>query len=250
MNKLKKHINTIPIILIIISLLIILSVVLYIYSNKWSENKPISGIIIENNNYVSKNEILSKINNYIKSKTKKEINLDTVSTLVKQIKYINTVKSFYGLNGELKIYIEERIPIAYVINTNNQLLAIDKDGIIFENPNILKYSNLPILYVNDNNLEKINFLKILNFLSFNNDNSNDVFKLFNEFYVMDDCRILKAKERLYNLDVILSTENDLISQFNNYLSFIKLINNDNKNNINYLDLRWKSQVIVSYKNLI
>lgn len=65
MNKLKKRINTIPIILIIISLLIILSVVLYIYSNKWSENKPISGIIIENNNYVSKNEILSKINNYI-----------------------------------------------------------------------------------------------------------------------------------------------------------------------------------------
>jgi len=250
LNKLKKRINTIPIILIIISLLIILSVVLYIYSNKWSENKPISGIIIENNNYVSKNEILSKINNYIKSKTKKEINLDTISTLVKQIKYINTVKSSYGLNGELKIYIEERIPIAYVINTKNQLLAIDKDGIFFENPNILKYSNLPILYINDNNLDKIKFQKILNYLSFNNDNSIDVFKLFNEFYVMDDSRILKAKERLYNLDVILSTENDLISQFNNYLNFINLINNDNKNNINYLDLRWKSQVIVSYKNLI
>lgn len=249
MNKLKKRINTIPIILIIISLLIILSVVLYIYSNKWSENKPISGIIIENNNYVSKNEILSKINNYIKSKTKKEINLDTVSTLVKQIKYINTVKSFYGLNGELKIYIEERIPIAYVINTNNQLLAIDKDGIIFENPNILKYSNLPILYIN-NNFDKIKFQKILNFLSFKNHNTIDVFNLFNEFYVLDDFRILKAKERLYNLNIILSTENDLITQFNNYLNFINLINNDNKNNINYLDLRWKSQVIVSYKNLI
>jgi len=249
LNKLKKRINTIPIILIIISLLIILSVVLYIYSNKWSENKPISGIIIENNNYVSKNEILSKINNYIKSKTKKEINLDTVSTLVKQIKYINTVKSFYGLNGELKIYIEERIPIAYVINTNNQLLAIDKDGIIFENPNILKYSNLPILYIN-NNFDKIKFQKILNFLSFNNHNTIDVFNLFNEFYVLDDFRILKAKERLYNLNIILSTENDLITQFNNYLNFINLINNDNKNNINYLDLRWKSQVIVSYKNLI
>jgi len=249
LNKLKKRINTIPIILIIISLLIILSVVLYIYSNKWSENKPISGIIIENNNYVSKNEILSKINNYIKSKTKKEINLDTVSTLVKQIKYINTVKSFYGLNGELKIYIEERIPIAYVINTNNQLLAIDKDGIIFENPNILKYSNLPILYIN-NNFDKIKFQKILNFLSFKNHNTIDVFNLFNEFYVLDDFRILKAKERLYNLNIILSTENDLITQFNNYLNFINLINNDNKNNINYLDLRWKSQVIVSYKNLI
>lgn len=247
MNKLKKRINTIPIILIIISLLIILSVVLYIYSNKWSENKPISGIIIENNNYVSKNEILSKINNYIKSKTKKEINLDTVATLVKQIEYINTVKSSYGLNGELIIYIEERIPIAYVINTNNQLLAIDKDGIIFENPNILKYSNLPILYINDYNFDKIKFQKILNFLSLKIDNIIDVFNVFNEFFVMDDSRILKAKERLYNLDVLLSTENDLISQYNKYLNFINIINNDNKNKINYLDLRWKSKVIISYK---
>ncbi len=249
MKKLKFGIISAPLLLIVLAMTLIVVAVLIVASTKWSDSKIVSHLVVEGNHYVKFEEIRSTINDYALTKQKKDIDLDSVSKLIKKNKYIVDAKSSYGINGELVIKIEERQPVAYVVDCEGRLLLSDHNAFIFENTIIPKDYKLPIIFISDCNYNIMALRKTLKFVeSINSTDSMDTDILL-EFHLAKDSRLILAKDKLYGIHLMLSSSgnaHEQLSKLKTLYSNSNIVNN--LQNVAYLDLRWNNKIVVAHKS--
>ena len=220
---------------------------LIVASTKWSDDKIVTGVKINGNSYVKDKEIIDLISKYALQQAKKNIKLDSISSIVKSNNYILSANSSYGLNGELIIEVVEREPISYVIDKSGSLQIIDKYSFIFENTTIPKNLDLPIIYLESENYDKYNLKNILEFISRLQNKPNKMNEYILDFKVNNDSRIIRATDKLYKLDLIFSSSNDPIYQFNKLKYFIDNNVFTDIYKLSYLDLRWGNSILIGRK---
>lgn len=228
-------------------MILIVIAFLIVASTKWSDDKLITDVKISGNHYVKNKDIIDLIKAYALSQPKKFVKLDSISSIVKTNNYILSASSSYGLNGELQIEVKEREPISYIIDKSGTLQVVDEYSFIFENYSIPKNLNLPIIYLSDDNFNKYSLKNTLLFVRklFNSDSKLNSYIL--EFTLSKDSRIIKATDKLYNLDLLFSSKDDALIQFNKLVYFVDNYKFTNISNLSYLDLRWDNKVLIGKK---
>lgn len=247
MKKLKLSNISAPLLLIFLAMILIVIAFLIVASTKWSDDKLITDVKISGNHYVKNKDIIDLIKAYALSQPKKFVKLDSISSIVKTNNYILSANSSYGLNGELQIEVKEREPISYIIDKSGTLQVVDEYSFIFENYSIPKNLNLPIIFLREDNFNKYSLKNTLLFIRklFNSNTKLNSYIL--EFTLSRDSRIIKATDKLYNLDLLFSSKGDALIQFNKFVYFVDNYKFTNINNLSYLDLRWDNKVLLGKK---
>lgn len=233
--------------LIILAMILIVVAFLILFSTKWSEDKVITEVKVTGNYFIKEKEIIDIIDDYALKQPKKNIKLDSISKLVTTNNYILQANSSYGINGELKIEVVEREPISFIVDNAGSLQVVDKFSFIFDNFSLPKNLDLPIIYLNSENYNKYSLKNTLEFISSlkkSNLNINDYISYFN---LDSDSRIIKAKDKLFNLELIFTRNFDSKLQFNKLTFFLDNYIFSNVNYIDYLDLRWDSKILIGRK---
>lgn len=225
-------------------MILIVVTVLIVASTKWSDNKPVSKIVIEGNHFVKHKDIYNSVSKYVLNLPRKDIKLDTISFLVKQNKYIMDVNSSYGINGDLKIEVQEREPISYLIDAMGYLHIVDRSGYIFNNYNVPKNFELPVIYLNKDKFNNLALKTTLNFIFELQSNKSDFNNYISEFNIGEDHRLVLAKDKLYRKLLVFSN-NNAIAQFNKFKTFVANNNLINRiSNVAYFDLRWNNRIVL------
>ena len=253
----KKSKNKIKYSLIFVLLLGLLSGIGYL-SYRWCEFRnifTIDNVDLAGCYILTKHEIMNKIDDQIKNKTLKEIDCEAIQNSIEELPYVkasNVVKQF---PEDLKIQVMERIPLCYLITQDNNYI-LDANGVILPIPNNSLNTNLPLITGQELNTglkygERINSQKIREAISlFVNlkKNTKDIFPKISELnyqnHSREYCLYLNTNTKIY-----LGNQN-LRNRLNVLINFIKQLPEDIEiANYQYLDLRWKAQIVCKTKNV-
>lgn len=214
------------------------------------DNVKLSGCYI-----LTKHDIMNKIDDQIKNKTLKEIDCAAIQNSIQELPYVrvsNVVKQF---PEDLKIQVIERIPLCYLITQDNNYI-LDASGVILPVPNNSLNTNLPLItgYQLSTGIkygDRISSQKIRDALSlFVNlkKSTKNIFPKISELNYekasREYCLYLNTNTKIY-----LGNKN-LMSRLNVLINFIKQLPEDIEiANYQYLDLRWKAQIVCKTKNV-
>ncbi len=225
-------------------------ITLIIYSNRWSGNITVTKISIKGNRILSKNEILSSLDNTIDQMKNKDIQLLKIKSEVETNPYIFKAFVMRKSLSEIIINVQERKPIAILVEPMGKLCFLDKNSVRLSyriSPYIV---DMPLIRnsINDMSIDSEAIkgaIKILNNVnqdgnfSFAKYISNIVYNPINRNYSClisnNFCKILLGQA------INIKEKVDLLRSFwNNKLT------NINMATINYIDLRWNNRVIVKF----
>ena len=153
-NKAKNKTKSVLILLIVCLLLGILSVV----AQWWFGNQAIKSISISGNNVITTNEIYTTLDKYIINIPNNNLDLNLVKIKLLENEYIANANVFINSKGVLGIQIEERKPIAIIINNYGNTMLVDQYGHIFNWRPFNEFNDFPIIsnVWDNNNLNKNN----------------------------------------------------------------------------------------------
>lgn len=226
-------------------------VTLVIYSNRWSSNIEISKIIVRGNKLLSKNEILSTLDNSVYQLKNKNIQLLKIKSDVKTNPYV--LKAFVMRKNlsEIIIDIVERTPMSILVDVTGELYFVDKNAVVLPYRILPYLRDLPILrnvvnkksintkaikgaieFLNEMNKQANSSLtKYISDIKYNTNNKNYTCVSFNNNF----CKILLGEA------VNIQEKVELLTSF----WYNKLTNVDMLQ-IQYIDLRWKDRVVVKF----
>ena len=132
----KSFLKTRTGLLITLGVLILLVGIVWFSINFSSNNRLITGVEIRIApdtgvyfmNQQDVNNILQKTIGSPTGKSLGEINLTQIETTFKKLPYVQSAQVFAGLDGKLKINIQQRIPILRVINAAGETFFLDTAG--------------------------------------------------------------------------------------------------------------------------
>lgn len=88
--------------------------------------KPDTGVYFTNANGIM--DVISKYQGNPTGKSAGSVNLTAMEAMLKKLPYIQSAQVFLNLNGELKIAVQQRIPVARVTNLAGETYFIDSTG--------------------------------------------------------------------------------------------------------------------------
>lgn len=135
-------------------------------------------IQVEGNNEILKKDIISKLDEF-KNKPIVYVNTNLLVSNISSDARVKEVIIKKSYPNKLKVYIEERKPLAYVMN-NDKLFAVDENLNIFTSYDELDNKGLPIVYYNNKD-EENDISMIVKSLS-----KSSLYPLSSEIYKQDD----------------------------------------------------------------
>ncbi len=222
-----------------ITIIIILAMTYYIYQ-KFNDSKiyfVINKISIEESRLINsdKGKIFEISNNYLKKKSFFTMDIDYLREKIEKIDWVKNVIIRRSYPDEVKIYIEEHIPVA--IWNNDYYL--DEFGKIFSAHNI--NSDLPLIVSSSNR-------------------NNIIFKYFTLLskIILDnkiDDKIIKIQENeirslsvffLSGLKVEFGSSN-ITNKINIFFKAYKTLNSSDLKKIRYIDMRYSNGFSIGWK---
>jgi len=238
------RINKVRLLLTLLALIIFVSILIN-YSSEWDNTRVISHLKIDGNNYLDKSEILFFIKDSVVGLEKNRIVLADIENAIKRNTFIKNVSANFYSRNEIRVAIDERIPIAY-IHKRGDLKYIDEEFQILPYRVFSNYTDLPIFYGNI----KDSVLKIL-LLDFIEKIKSDDFSILNMLISEIHLKKNKSIQLISNdgLKIKFGRIEHINNKFKKLLKFweTKLLRTDIKN-LEYLDISWKNKVIAKVYN--
>lgn len=235
---------------------------LIIISNNWNETQIINKIEVKGNSYINVNSIKNLINKTVIGKKLHKINLFEIEKIINKFSYVEYSYITFKDNETIEVSVKERKPLAFVKAENGNLMYIDKYGVLMENIPINNFSDLPIVYGYNFELEP----KSTNGKNYKNDVDKKKKQIFvNKLSVL--LNGLYEQEFVYNIisEIEFNNKEQTFSFYtsdrNLKILFGRLDNIDlkcqkmivfwkewvvknNTDNLIHLDLRWKDKVVL------
>lgn len=232
--------------LLLLAIILTAVAILIFLAKNWSSRQIIFEITVSGNEIINDRELISRVEKIVINAPKDSVNLKQIESLINQHPYIFESTASFKRSGELEIEVIERQPEAYYITSNGNLKIIDKHGQMLP---FRKIANgfLPVISV-----RKISKSKLKPAI-------NDALKLINVFKDV-------SPKFLYNIlsEIIIGKNGSIALKLNDSSGkfIIGSVNNiENKlyklevflkkrfykgmmPNFNYVDLRWKNQVVI------
>ena len=242
------------------AILIIVVIVIAIFADIWRSNQRLERIEFQGNKLISTDELSRGLEKVLGDSSRGSYNLETIQKKVEEHQYVEKATAMYKDANVIKIEVEERIPSAIVVDEKGDLSYTYDSGRLLPYRIFPTINDLPIIngissFGKLDSLHFRNCLKILeklkndNLLILNKLLSEILYDSFDDNYKLVLCdsgiqiiigRLSDLDEKLSKLKIFLIdniTENPLINLYRGEQSKIQTI-------INYIDLRWKNQVVV------
>lgn len=190
------------------------------------------------------------------------INLDKIETILSQIPFLKNITAYKTLEGEIKIDLAERKPIAHVFTKNNECFYIDDEGIII--PTSPDYTSKVIAVIGEIYEPFSLLLDLKNPASINN--NPVLYKAYiisayiahDEFWnaMIDQVYINRKEEielvpKLGKHTIIIGNIDNLDKKFYKLMVFYeKVIKKIGWNTYETINLKFDNQVVCSIKNTI
>ena len=251
------------IILILIVLFVIASALLSI---KWRSENVYDKITVSGNYTISREEILNSARLKDTVINASEMNLSVIQDRIMKHPEVKKVFVSEELPSELKIEIVERRPLA-ILNGENEMKLIDDELDIFPFKNFNKLYDLPVISgvriensPNPKNKYNKEDLRLAFFIILNSYKESKVlYNNISEINLSNPDKIIiymseDSSPFYFPRDNKVSIadpeyQNTLLNKLIVFESYIKQsMDNHLKKNINYVDLRYKNQIVINSNN--
>ena len=197
------------------------------------KNISIESIIIN----INKDDVFEKSKNYLDSKSFFNFKINILKKEIEKVSWVKSADIRRVYPGEIKIYIEEHIPIAI---WNNESYMNNIGDIFFIN-NIKK--NLPILISNQSG-NKIMFEYFSLLLKYISDENFDIkIKKIEE----NDIRSLSAY--LSSGIIVKFGSKDIRGKIRTFIKVYKTLNTSDLEKIRYIDMRYSNGFSIGWKSV-
>ncbi len=183
-------------------------------------------IQVEGNNEILKKDIISKLDEF-KNKPIVYVNTNLLVSNISSDARVKEVIIKKSYPNKLKVYIEERKPLAYVMN-NDKLFAVDENLNIFTSYDELDNKGLPIVYYNNKD-EENDISMIVKSLS-----KSSLYPLSSEIYKQDDKYIIVLSD---GVKVYVKKDVSIKKLNQGYIVYNK--EKEQNNSMEYIDLRFE-----------
>ncbi len=183
-------------------------------------------IQVEGNNEILKKDIISKLDEF-KNKPIVYVNTNLLVSNISSDARVKEVIIKKSYPNKLKVYIEERKPLAYVMN-NDKLFAVDENLNIFTSYDELDNKGLPIVYYNNKD-EENDISMIVKSLS-----KSSLYPLSSEIYKQDDKYVIVLSD---GVKVYVKKDVSIKKLNQGYIVYNK--EKEQNNSMEYIDLRFE-----------
>lgn len=183
-------------------------------------------IQIEGSNEILKKDIISKLDEF-KNKSIVYVNTNLLVSNISSDARVKEVIVKKSYPNKLKVYIEERKPLAYVMN-NDKLFAVDENLNIFTSYDELDNKSLPIVYYNNKD-EENDISMIVKSLS-----KSSLYPLSSEIYKQDDKYVIVLSD---GVKVYVKKDVSIKKLNQGYIVYNK--EKEQNNSMEYIDLRFE-----------
>jgi cell division septal protein FtsQ len=222
--------------------IIITLIVVGVIANKWFSKQTIRNINITGNSALSNGDITSIIDNQIININTDGLNLNKIKETLLANEYIANADVFVNSKGVLGINIEERIPIAIIVNSNGTPMFIDRAAKIFSYKLHKEYTNLPIIRnIDTKNINKMK--ECVDIILTTKDKFPILYERISE--VIYSPNKTKFNLNIADISVNIGNKENLEHKLNNINSFIDnvALKANNIKKYKHLDARWKDKII-------
>ncbi len=186
----------------------------------------VNEIQVEGNNEILKKDIISKLDEF-KNKPIVYVNTNLLVSNISSDARVKEVIIKKSYPNKLKVYIEERKPLAYVMN-NDKLFAVDENLNIFTSYDELDNKGLPIVYYNNKD-EENDISMIVKSLS-----KSSLYPLSSEIYKQDDKYVIVLSD---GVKVYIKKDVSIKKLNQGYIVYNK--EKEQNNSMEYIDLRFE-----------
>lgn len=183
-------------------------------------------IQVEGSNEILKKDIISKLDEF-KNKPIVYVNTNLLVSNISSDARVKEVIIKKSYPNKLKVYIEERKPLAYVMN-NDKLFAVDENLNIFTSYDELDNKGLPIVYYNNKD-EENDISMIVKSLS-----KSSLYPLSSEIYKQDDKYVIVLSD---GVKVYIKKDVSIKKLNQGYIVYNK--EKEQNNSMEYIDLRFE-----------
>lgn len=207
-------------------LLILFLIIIGILQMVQSDFFYVDEIQVEGNNEILKKDIISKLDEF-KNKPIVYVNTNLLVSNISSDARVKEVIIKKSYPNKLKVYIEERKPLAYVMN-NDKLFAVDENLNIFTSYDELDNKGLPIVYYNNKD-EENDISMIVKSLS-----KSRLYPLSSEIYKQDDKYVIVLSD---GVKVYVKKDVSIKKLNQGYIVYNK--EKEQNNSMEYIDLRFE-----------
>ncbi len=231
--------------IIILSIVMLLFFILLFYAQEWNEKQVIRKVKFSGLKYTDSDELYKIVKGLVLNIPKSKLNLDFIEKVLLKNPFIKTTSvSFAGVD-ELEIEVEERIPVAFIVDKNGLINYIDSEKKVFPNVMIQNYSDLPVItgIVSSDTNNLADAVYILSKMKEKKDEF--IYNLVSEFQFSIENKSFSIITSDFGLKVNFGRKDNLDEKIYKLSKFWHLwIMKKNSSNIKEIDIRWKNQVIV------
>lgn len=221
---------------------------LVVAANRWSSNQDISEIIITGAVLIPHSEINELLSAPILNRPKENVKLKDVELLAEKHPYVFSANAAMLSSNILKLEVKERIPEAIVTTPGGDVYYCDKFGALLPYRLFPNVKNLPLItnVFPTNELDTAALTAAVriwnNIVGLNSDLMNFFisevrYEPSEKSFTMISCE--------HSLKILIGKVYNIEKKLRNLERFcISILSKEQYKNINYIDLRWESQVVV------
>ena len=201
-------------------------------------------IEVYGNNFILNEEIIKTVDKTTKEKNILNIDIKDIQNNINSNPYIEKSKVYISLPSKINIIVKELKPIALFQNENSLFFLDDNNNKIKANNNSINIFPVPILTINENNID---YEMITNFLKLIKINNKALFYSINELSYKKELIIIS----LNNGTKIKMKKNNELNNTKKLLSFLNSINGIKTiSDFKYVDLSIPKQIIVKENKIL
>lgn len=224
------------------------SVLIYFSVIKNSE-ETVCAVSIKGANIVSQSEVEAALG-LSPDSPKKKIDLDSARRKIEAIPYVRAAYPSRSAGEKIKVQIEERTPIAALIDPSGRVSFADETGAFLPYRRLDEYKDLPVirgaLRANSPDSTALSgAIKLLNLMR----ETEFLYELCSEISYDDRSDSYKIILADGEVRVFVGTESRFIEKINKLEVFMRRkIQTLKLSDLDYIDLRWTDRVIVKNKD--
>lgn len=231
--------------LIVLSTVMLLFSVLVYYAQDWNSKQIIRKVKFNGLKYTDSDVLYKIVKNLVLNVPKSNLNLEFIEKILLKNPFIKSASASFAGVDELEIEVEERIPVAFIVDKSGVINYVDSEKKVFPNVKIQNYSDLPIITgissVDTNNLADAVYM-----LSKMKEKKDEfIYNLISEFQFNTENKSFNIITSDFGLKVNFGRKDNLDEKIFKLNKFWHLwVMKKNSSNIKEIDIRWKNQVIV------
>jgi cell division septal protein FtsQ len=228
--------------------LILIVMVIALFANRWRNNQSIQRIDFIGNRLIPTQELSKKLSEALGDSTVGKYSLNKIEKNIEEHPYVEKTIALHKDVNVIKIEVHERIPSAIIVDNEGNLAFANDSGKILPYRMFKDINDLPVIsgIYNGTKLDTFRFHGCISILrKLEEDNFVLLSKLISDIVFNTDNRYYELRTAEGGVRIIVGNLDCLdkkLSKLNVYLNEQFL--DDKKTICDYIDLRWKDQIVV------